>query len=193
MKFPDLRDFGLSPKLCARVQAVLQPGEQVRWVGQPMAFRSIDWGNCIGAWLFTGVLGGLGGFVFYHLVTGEPEAGGFVLLFAYGLSLFFVLLFVGALLTPFVRLWLLRHTFYVITNQRALIAGAGKESWPLSRRMVASNFQRKDGSGNLVFASRREDGPKGMGRTVEHGFMNLRDVRLIEEILEKAIAERKKS
>ena len=189
----DLRDFGLSPKLCARVQANLRPGEQVRWVGQPMAFRSIDWGNCIGAWLFTGVLGGLGGFVFYHLVTGEPEGGGFVLLFAYGLSLFFVLLFVGALLTPFVRLWLLRHTFYVITNQRALIAGAGKESWPLSRRMVASNFQRKDGSGNLVFASRWEDGPKGMGRTVEHGFMNLRDVRLVEEILEKAIAERKKS
>ena len=189
----DLRDFGLSPKLCARVQAVLQPGEQVRWVGQPMAFRSIDWGNCIGAWLFTGVLGGLGGFVFYHLVTGEPEAGGFVLLFAYGLSLFLVLLFVGALLTPFVRLWLLRHTFYVITNQRALIASVGEESWPLSRRMVASNFQRKDGSGNLVFASRWEDGPKGMGRTVEHGFMNLRDVRLVEEILEKAIAERKKS
>ena len=189
----DLRDFGLSPKLCARVQAVLQPGEQVRWVGQPMAFRSIDWGNCIGAWLFTGVLGGLGGFVFYHLVTGEPEAGGFVLLFAYGLSLFLVLLFVGALLTPFVRLWLLRHTFYVITNQRALIAGAGKESWPLSRRMVASNFQRKDGSGNLVFATRWEDGPKGMGRTVEYGFMNLRDVRMVEEILEKTIAERVKA
>ena len=126
-------------------------------------------------------------------MTGEPEAGGFVLLFAYGLSLFLVLLFVGALLTPFVRLWLLRHTFYVITNQRALIAGAGKESWPLSRRMVASNFQRKDGSGNLVFATRWEDGPKGMGRTVEYGFMNLRDVRMVEEILEKTIAERVKA
>ena len=189
----DLRDFGLSARHSAMVQANLHPDEQVRWVGQPMAFRSIDWGNCIGAWLFSGVLGSLGGFVFYHLVTGEPEIGGFVLLFAYGLSLLFVLLFVATLLTPFVRLWLLRHTFYVITNQRALIAGAGKESWPLSRRMVASNFQRKDGSGNLVFASRWEDGPKGMGRTVEHGFMNLRDVRMVEEILEKTIAERVKA
>ena len=188
----DLRDFGLSARHSAMVQANLHPGEQVRWVGQPMAFRSIDWGNCVGAWLFSGMLGSLGGFVFYHLVTGEPEAGGLVLLFAYGLSLLFVLLFVAALLTPFVRLWLLRHTFYVITNQRALIAGVGEESWPLSRRMVASNFQRKDGSGNLVFATRWEDGPKGMGRTVEHGFMNLRDVRMVEEILEKAIAERKK-
>ena len=188
----DLRDFGLSARHCAMVQSELRPGEQVRWVGQPMAFRSIDWGNCVGAWLFTGVLGSLGGFVFYHLVTGETEAGGFVLLFAYGLSLFFVLLFVGALLTPFVRLWLLRHTFYVITNQRALIVGSGADSWSLSRRMVASNFQRKDGSGNLVFATRWEDGPKGMGRTVEHGFMNLRDVCLVEEILQKAIAERKK-
>ena len=188
----DLRDFGLSPRQVALVQADLRPGEQVRWVGQPMAFRSIDWGNCVGAWLFSGMLGSLGGFVFYHLVTGEPETGGFVLLFAYGLSLFFVLLFVAAVLTPFVRLWLLHNTFYVITNQRALIAGVGEESWPLSRRMVASNFQRKDGSGNLVFATRWEDGPKGMGRTVEHGFMNLRDVRMVEEILEKAIAERKK-
>ena len=189
----DLRDFGLSARHCAMVQTDLRPGEQVRWVGQPMAFRSIDWGNCIGAWLFSGVLGSLGGFVFYHLVTGEPEGGGFVLLFAYGLSLIFVLLSVAAVLTPFVRLWLLHNTFYVITNCRALIVGSGADSWPLSRRMVASNFQRKDGSGNLVFATRWEDGPKGMGRTAEHGFMNLRDVRLIEEILEKAIAERKKS
>ena len=188
----DLRDFGLSPSQVALVQAALHPGEQVRWVGQPMAFRSIDWGNCIGAWLFSGVLGSLGGFVFYHLVTGEPEGGGFVLLFAYGLSLLLVLLFVGTLLAPIVRLWFLRHTFYIITSQRALIAGAKSDSWPLSRRMVASNFQRKDGSGNLVFATRWEDGPKGMGRTVEYGFMNLRDVRLVEEILEKAIAERKK-
>lgn len=188
----DLRDFGLSARHCAMVQAELRPGEQVRWVGQPMAFRSIDWGNCIGAWLFTGVSGSLGGFVFYHLVTGEPEGGGFVLLFAYGLSLLFVLLFVAAVLTPFVRLWLLHNTFYVITDCRALIVGSGADSWPLSRRMVASNFQRKDGSGNLVFATRWEDGPKGMGRTVEYGFMNLRDVRLVEEILEKAIAERKK-
>ncbi len=188
----DLRDFGLSSRQVVLVQANLHPGEQVRWVGQPMAFRSIDWGNCIGGWLFTGVLGGLGGFVFYHLVTGEPETGGFVLLFAYGLSLFFVLLFVAAVLTPFVRLWLLYNTFYVITNCRALIVGSGADSWPLSRRMVASNFQRKDGSGNLVFATRWEDGPRGMGRTVEYGFMNLRDVRLVEEILEKTIAERKK-
>ena len=189
----DLRDFGLSARHCAIVQSELRPGEQVRWVGQPMAFRSIDWGNCVGAWLFTGVLGSLGGFVFYHLVTGEPEGGGFVLLFAYGLSLIFVLLFVAAVLTPFVRLWLLHNTFYVITNCRALIVGLGADSWPLSRRMVASNVQRKDGSGNLVFATRWEDAPKGMGRTVEYGFMNLRDIRMVEGILEKTIAERVKA
>ena len=189
----DLRDFGLSARHCAIVQSELRPGEQVRWVGQPMAFRSIDWGNCVGAWLFTGVLGSLGGFVFYHLVTGEPEGGGFVLLFAYGLSLIFVLLFVAAVLTPFVRLWLLHNTFYVITNCRALIVGLGADSWPLSRRMVASNVQRKDGSGNLVFATRWEDAPKEMGRTVEYGFMNLRDIRMVEGILEKTIAERVKA
>ena len=36
MKSPDLRDFGLSPRMCGKVQKALQPGEQVRWAGQPV-------------------------------------------------------------------------------------------------------------------------------------------------------------
>ena len=36
MKSPDLRDFGLSPRMCDKVQKALQPGEQVRWAGQPV-------------------------------------------------------------------------------------------------------------------------------------------------------------
>ena len=48
--------------------------------------------------------------------------------------------------------------------------------------MVFSNDQARDGCGNLVFGFRYDEGV---------GFMDIRDVRLVEEILEKAIAERK--
>lgn len=121
----DLRDFGLNPRLCSLVQDSLRPGEQVRWVGQPILHRRIDWGSYIGLLLFSCPFGGIGGAVLYFAFMGEIEAG-----------------------------------------------GAG-----------------------LFFAIRWEEGPNGGGggRNVEYGFMNIRNVRLVEEILEKAIAERKNS
>lgn len=191
----DLRDFGLNPQLCARVQDALRPGEQVRWAGQPILRRRIDWGNYIGLLLFSCPFGGIGGAVLYFAFMGEIEAGGAGLFFAIVMALIFVLFFVLVVLSPFFRLWKLRNTVYVITSRRALIVGHDEDSWRLQGDMVVSNLQRRDGSGNLVFAIRWEEGPNGGGggRNVEYGFMNIRDVRLVEEILEKAIAERKNS
>ncbi|MBE6416783.1 MAG: hypothetical protein E7032_09715 [Akkermansiaceae bacterium] len=190
MKSPDPRDFGLSPRLSELVQHDLRPGEQLRWVGRPALFWSLDWGIVIGLAPFLAVFGGLGGYVLYSLVTGEIEVSGFTFLIVLGLSLLFVLFPLAAMLSPFFRAWRLQNTFYVITNHRAFISGMGEGSWRLQNDMVASNFQRKDGSGNLVFSVRWETDANGVTRKVENGFMNIRDVRLVEEILEKAIAER---
>ena len=61
------------------------------------------------------------------------------------------------------------------------ICGYEVKSWPLEPDMVFSNDQARDGCGNLVFGLRENESV---------GFMDIRDVRLVEEILEKAIAER---
>jgi hypothetical protein len=175
------------------VQDTLRPGEQLRWVGQPVVFWSIDWGKVVGLAPLLAVFGGLGGMVLYSLMSGEIAVSGFPWLAALVLSLLFVLLPLGAVLTPFIRAWTQRNTVYVITNRRAFICGMGEGSWRLQRDMVASNFQRKDGSGNLVFSVRWESDTRGVTRKIESGFMNIHDVRLVEEILEKAIDERVKA
>jgi hypothetical protein len=59
--------------------------------------------------------------------------------------------------------------------------------------MVISNLQNEKGIGNLVFALRPSTDPDCECPFDELGFMNVRDVRLVEEILEKAIAERMKA
>ena len=189
----DPRDYGLNPRLCAMVQDTLRPGEQLRWVGQPVVFWSIDWGKVVGLAPLLAVFGGLGGMVLYSLMSGEIAVSGFPWLAALVLSLLFVLLPLGAVLTPFFRAWTQRNTVYVITNRRSFICGMGEGSWRLQRDMVASNFQRKDGSGNLVFSVRWESDTRGVTRKIESGFMNIHDVRLVEEILEKAIDERVKA
>ena len=190
---PDPRDFGLNAAQCELVQHELRPGEQLRWAGQPLVFRSIDWGKVIGLAPLLAVFGGLGGMVLYSLAAGEIAVSGFPLLAALVLALLFVMLPLAAVLTPFFRAWSRRNTVYVITNRRAFICGMGEGSWRLQRDMVASNFQRKDGSGNLVFAVSWESDTKGVLRKVEKGFMNIHDIRLVEEMLEKAIAERVKA
>ena len=192
MKSSDPRDFGLSPRLSELVQHDLRPGEQLRWVGQPVAFWCIDWGTVIGLTPVLAVFGGLGSYVLYSLAAGEIVVSGFTFLMVLGLSLLFVLFPLAAVSAPFFRAWCRRNTVYAITNRRAFISGMGEGSWRLQSDMVASNFQRKDGSGNLVFSVRWETDVNGVTRKVENGFMNIRDVRLVEEILEKAIAERKK-
>ena len=82
----------------------------------------------------------------------------------------------------------IRNRVYAIANRRAIVCGVETESWPLEPDMVASDFQTKDGSGNLVFAVRpRRDGGPGWGGV---GFMDIRDVQQVEGFLEKAIAKR---
>lgn len=190
MTSSDPRDYGLTPRLCALVQDALRSGEQLRWVGKPLLLQRIDWWDYIGLWLFSCPFGGIGGMFLYLTLAGEGETSGFGFFFAIVMALIFVLVFVLALVSPFYRLWTLRNTAYVITNRRALIVGFDEDSWPLKRGMVANNYQRSDGSGNLVFAIRWDD---ERNRFLEYGFMNIRDVRLVEEILEKAIDERQKA
>ena len=190
MKSPEPRDFGLNPRQCERLQRALQPGEQLRWAGCPIVRHpEPDKGNRVVGVLFFLPFGLVGAGCIYGALAGtSDESGTLVGLFFAGLL--FLLIPIGALIIyPCLHRNELRARTYAITNRRAIVCGVDTESWPLAPDMVASDFQTKDGSGNLVFAVRRpRDGRSGWE---ELGFMDIRDVRLVEEILEKAIAERK--
>lgn len=189
----DLRDFGLSARHCAMVQAALQPGEQVRWVGQPVV-RHIepDRGNRVVGVLFFLPFGLIGAALMYFLLAGRMHTDSLTsLVLCWLMSIvFFMVPIIACIIAPRVHAAGLRRTVYVITNRRAVACGQGTESWPLAPGMVISNQQAKDGCGNLVFSLRPNEDHPGW---VEFGFMDIRDVRLVEEILEKAIAEREDS
>ncbi|MBR5879933.1 MAG: hypothetical protein IKY91_10275 [Akkermansia sp.] len=190
MKFPDLRDFGLSPKLCAKVQNALQPGELVRWVGQPVVrhFEPDKVNRVVGV-LFFLPFGLIGAALMYFLLAGRMHTDSLTSLVLCWLMaiVFFMVPIVACIIVPQVHAAGLRNTAYVITNRRAVVCGQGTKSWPLAPGMVISNQQAKDGCGNLVFSLRPNEDHPGW---VEFGFMDIRDVRLVEEILEKAISER---
>lgn len=183
MNSSDLRDFGLPPRQCVLVQEALQPGEQVRWVGFPMRRKHKGCTGALFGLLFLSLFVFTGLFILYQVVTGELS-GGDMWTGIVGAIMFIILplLPICAILASYLP----DYAVYVISNRRAIVCGVNVESWPLEPDMVASNYQERDGSGNLVFAIRWEE-----TRNVEYGFMNIRDVRLVEEILEKAIAERK--
>ena len=187
MKFPDLRDFGLSPKLCAKVQNALLPGEQVCWVGQPVVRHfEPDRGNRVFGVLFFSLFGFVGSGMMYLLLNGSmrPDSMMKLILIWLVAIIFFMVPIVACIIAPRVHAARLRSTVYVITNRRAIACGWEVESWPLEPDMVFSHDQARDGCGNLVLSLREDESV---------GFMDIRDARLVEEILEKAIAERENS
>ena len=195
MKFPDLRDFGLSPKLCAKVQNALQPGELVRWVGQPVVRHfEPDVGNRMFGVLFFSLFGFVGAGMMYLILNGSlhPDSMMGLILCWLMAIVFFMVPIVACIIVPQVHAAGLRNTAYVITNRRAVVCGSEVDAWPLEPEMVISNCSSADGCGNLVFSLRpnrysHEDDPR---LWIEVGFMDIRNVRQVEEILEKAIAER---
>ncbi len=193
MKSADPRDFGLNAAQCEQVRRALLPGEQLRWAGRPVV-RSFepDWVNRVVVGLFCAPFGLVGAALMYFLVVGRlsPDSLTSLVLCWLMAIIFFMVPIIALIIVLLVHAAGLRRTVYVITNRRAVACGQGTESWPLAPGMVISNQQAKDGCGNLVFSLRPNEDHPGW---VEFGFMDIRDVRLVEEILEKAISERETS
>ncbi len=180
MPTPDPRDFGLNRVQCSRLLERLSPGEQLRWAGAP-AQLGVQWGLLLWCVYFSL---GIAAFVCWRAWLEETPG-------LYLMAAFFVLLGLGLLVLPHVERREERRTVYAITNRRVLVCGKSDEEWPLAPDMVISNLQNEEGIGNLVFAVRPSSDPDLERRFDEVGFMNVRDVRLVEEKLEKVIAERK--
>ncbi len=95
------------------------------------------------------------------------------------------------------RLYCRRHTFYMLTHQRALVMestlrGYSPCSYPLHEDMVEAVAVRGDGSGNIVFGERKGwyiDHGRVMDEVHQQGFMDIPQVKYVQQVLEQLIRE----
>ncbi len=163
------------------VDAELRTGEQVVWVGQPIpsrfARRSIAF-----------VLFGIPwtAFALFWIAGASrfkiPDfSKGFDFFPLFGIP--FVLVGLGMLSSPF---WMRRKalkTAYVITDQRAIVLGAGAfgsttvRSFDPDRLKDLRRVQKSDGTGDLIFERTWSQGDK---QATDHGFLAIANVREVE-------------
>jgi hypothetical protein len=96
------------------------------------------------------------------------------------------------------KLYSRRHTFYMLTRQRALVMegtlrGYKPCSYPLHADMVEAVAVRGDGSGNIVFCERKGwyiDDSRVIDEVHQLGFMDIPQVKYVQRVLEQTIKER---
>src|SRR5262249_47548939 len=111
-------DF-LNPGLASLVDAELDKGEQIAWIGRPIAWR---YALPYVAVLLVGIPFTVFALFWMGAVRGFPSAG--VPVFAlFGIP--FVVVGLGMLLSPFWMLYRAGRTAYAITDRRALIVEHG--------------------------------------------------------------------
>ena len=160
------------------VEANLMQKEEVLWVGKPIP-RLFSAGS-LGSFIFS--LPWLAFISFWTFMAAQTS-----LAFA-AFSIPFWCIGIGLFSSPWWGLRKQKRTVLVITNRRAMelypgFFGAMKSHvWPLEPGMVKSCTVRKDGSGDLILDYEERHGKHGT-RMVAQGFMNVPEVRRVEQFL----------
>lgn len=135
-----------------------QEGEEIMWAGSPrmVYFRGLFFTRVIPGLVLLGVA------VWFHYgAPGIPLADWAMFLTdAFPREIVFVLGLLFVLL-PFLRAYMLRHTFYIITNRRVLKARVLSQrvrQWPLEVVAKARRIDYHDGLCTYIFEE-WEDGP----------------------------------
>lgn len=180
--------YGHLPPHEAALQRALQPGERVRWTGQPDPRRTVLPSLLI--WLF--FIPWTAFSVFWMAAASGFEVPTFTKpnhWFAlFGLP--FVLIGLGGLSSP---LWVwrrARRTFHAITDRRALTIVDGRsmkvESWAPDQFERIARTERPDGSGDLLFAT-LQNRSSGSRSPLAVGFRGVANVRDAERELRRLI------
>ena len=173
-----LSDTDLSFADRQMVEANLMQNEEVLWVGKPVP-RLFSASN-LGAFIFS--LPWLAFISFWTFMAAQTS-----LAFA-AFSIPFWCIGIGLFSSPWWGLRKQKRTVLVITNRRAMelypgFFGAMKSHvWPLEPGMVKSCTVRKDGSGDLILGYETRHSKNGT-HTVAQGFMNVPEVRRLEQFL----------
>jgi hypothetical protein len=187
------------------VRDSLEKDEEIVWVGRPMLeilLKKAKVGRIVGLVLGPIVIGGIvAGFIFSETVPLGVTlgVGGFLLL----ISILCIL--APALTTRYSH----KRPCYVVTNQRAIIyQGGWTKTKAYNRRQLMTKMERRDsrwveGAGDLVFertvtySGNDTRGRAGGGRSgptkevEEQGFMDVADVRDVENLIRTTIILRK--
>lgn len=184
----DLED--LPAALQTLVEAELNAGEKIIWIGRPNARRfalqslpvvlfAIPWTAFALFWM-----AGAAGFKIPNFNQG------FDLFPLFGIP--FVLIGFGMLSTP---LWMKRkakRTAYVLTTERAIVFDGGFRSTTIQsfgpeRLNDLQRKQRSDGSGDLIFERKLSSNNDGGQRTTDLGFLAIPNVKEVEELVRKLV------
>jgi hypothetical protein len=184
-----MSDFSrLPPELRSPVELELQSGERIVWMDQPIPGRiarsawplvmfGIPWTAFSLFWIVMATKG----------VASSKDAGPFWLFPLFGLP--FVLIGFGMLSGPYWAKRGARRTAYVLTDRRAIIfkaSGRGSmnvRSFEPGALTELNRTQYPDGAGDLVFTEDLRRGSKGRTYTTRIGFMAVRDVKSVEEMV----------
>lgn len=159
-------------------QGILDDDEEIRWQGRPD--DAVVWKL---RYLFTGIFGlFFAGFALFWMSM-AASAGGYFWMF--GLIHFSVGLGI-AFVPPFGNAWRRRHSWYTLTNRRALIAtdlpllGRKLKSYPI-RRDTMLEFDSGDPA-TIIFSSETRRTNNG-SRTVKIGFDRIPDGRTVYALI----------
>ena len=173
-----LSDTDLSLADRQMVEANLMQKEEVLWVGKPIP-RLFSAGS-LGSFIFS--LPWLAFISFWTFMAAQTS-----LAFA-AFSIPFWCIGIGLFSSPWWGLRKQKRTVQVITNRRAMELYPGffgsmkSHVWPLEPGMVKSCTVRKDGSGDLILGYETRHSKNGT-HTVAQGFMNVPEVRRLEQFL----------
>jgi len=177
----------LPEPLRALVQAELQPGESLRWLGQPVPARfaraalpavlfAIPWTAFALFWIWGAAQ------TTSHAPSLAPR-----LFPLFGIP--FVGVGLGMFASPYWALRRARRTVYLVTDRRAVVLGSRWLGGVTARSFEPEKLgdlrreQREDGSGDLVFGQDVVVGNRGSRRTVDYGFIGVENVREAEEFV----------
>lgn len=177
----------LPPRLQSLVDAELNDGEKITWIGAPIArqfaMRSapivlfgIPWTAFALFWM-----AGASGFKIPDFKQG------FDLFPLFGIP--FVLIGFGMLSSPYWMMRKAKKTAYVLTTARAILFDGGFSttirSFGPDRLTDLRRVQRNDGSGDLIFERRVSYDSDGDRQSTDHGFLAIPDVKAVEDMVRR--------
>lgn len=179
----------LPSRLRSLIDAELNDGEKITWIGVPIARRfamrsipivlfGIPWTAFAFFWM-----AGASGFKIPDL---KEEFDLFPL---FGIP--FVLIGFGMLSSPFWTMRKARRTAYVLTTARAIIFDGGFSttirSFGPDRLTDLRRKQRADGSGDVIFERKLSYDSDGDRQSTDHGFLAIADVKGVEDMVRQLV------
>jgi len=103
----------------------------------------------------------------------------------------FVLVGFFMLISPFVKKNEEKRTIYIVTNQRAIIYKYGRKikvkSFFPYQLMNIERHQKENGTGNIIFAHEVSYDSDGDRSTTQVGFIGIKDVKKVEDIMNREL------